>query len=457
MVYKNKLLTVSASILSTTLMMSQPLLAQTLTEAVDKTIQSNPTILAETNRRLSVDKTVDQARAGYYPKVDLNLGIGRERAENNATRPGHETLTRGEAGLSASQMLYDGFATKSAVEQSQSLAESAGFGVADTAETTSLRAIQVYLDVLRRQDLLSLTEDNLESHEKIHSQIQQRADSGVGNKADVEQTKARLALSQANVTATKGNLEDAQSSYLRVIGNLPESPVDPGDECCDKAPATLDDAMKIAYNQHPALRSAIAGHEAALAQEQGAEAPFHPRVDLELGTRADNNLDGERGHEKEALAMVRMRYNLLNGGADKARIEETGFLSEQAKETANIAKREIENDVRLAWNALDTISSRLPILAQRVKSAEKTRDAYQQQFNLGQRTLLDLLDTENEVLTARTDYTNAYYDQIYACYWLSETMGKLLEVLELKAPEQAITVAGPDKRSKEETAVTTDM
>lgn len=438
-------------------MMSQPLQAQTLTEAVDKTIQSNPTILAETNRRLSVDQTINQARAGYYPKVDLNLGIGRERTENNATRPGHETLTRGEAGLTASQMLYDGFATKSAVEQSQSLAESAGYGVADTAETTSLRAIQVYLDVLRRQDLLSLTEDNLESHEKIHSQIQQRADSGVGNKADVEQTKGRLALSQANVTATKGNLEDAQSSYLRVIGNLPESPVDPGDECCDKAPATLDDAMKIAYNQHPALRSAIADHEAALAQEQGAEAPFHPRVDLELGARADNDLDGERGHEKEALAMVRMRYNLLNGGADKARLEQTGFITEREKETANIAKREIENDVRLAWNALDTISSRLPILEQRVKSAEKTQQAYQQQFKLGQRTLLDLLDTENEVLTARADYTNAYYDQIYTCYWLSETMGKLLEVLELEAPEQAITVAGPDKQSKEETADTTDM
>lgn len=440
MTNKHTRLAVSASILGA-LMLSAPLQAQTLTEAVDKTLTSNPSILAETHRRQSVDKTIDQARAGYYPQVDMNLGIGRERTENPGTRPGHETLTRGEAGLQARQMLYDGFATKSAVERSQSLAESAGYGVASTAESVSLRAIQVYLDMLRRQQLLELTEDNLESHEMLNDQIRQRYESGVGNLADVDQSRGRLALANANHSASRGNLEDARSSYLRVVGNQPDSLSDPGRACCDTAPPTVEDALGIAYHQHPALRAVIAEHEAALAQEQGAKAPFHPRVDLELGLRADNNLDGSRGHEKEVLAMVRMRYNLLNGGADKARLEQTRYLSEQVRAEADIAKREIDRDVRLAWNALDTLSSRLPVLEQRVRSAEQTRDAYRQQFNLGQRTLLDLLDTENEVLIARSDYVNAYFDELYACYWLSETMGQLLQELELEAPEQAITVA----------------
>ena len=444
MVHKFKLLTLTASLLGATLLMAQSASAETLTEAVDKTIKSNPNILAEANFRRSVDKTVDQARAGYYPQVDLNLGIGRERSENNSTAPGHRTLTRGEAGLSASQMLYDGFATKSSIEQTSSQAESAGYGVFDTAETTSLRAVQVYLDVLRRQDLMKLTEANLESHERIFSQIEQRFESGVGNSANVEQTKGRLALSQANLTSNVGNLDDALSSYNRVVGNMPQSLSDPGLDCCDKAPATVEEALAIAYHEHPALRSAMAQHEAALAQEQGAEAPFHPRVDLELSTRADNDLDGTKGHEKEILAMVRLRYNLLNGGADKARLEETGFLSQQAREEANIAIRDIERDVRLAWNSLDNLSHQLPVLKQRMESALKTRDAYQEQFNLGQRTLLDLLDTENEVLTASSEYTNAYYDHLYACYWLAETMGKLLEHLELEAPEEAITVASPE-------------
>lgn len=452
MIHKFKLLTLTASMLGASALMSQTVSAQSLTEAVEQTITSNPNVLAESHYRRSVDKTIDQAKAGYKPKVDLNLGIGRERAENNATRPGHTHLTRGEAGITASQMLYDGFATKSAVEQSQSLAQSAGFSVFDTAETTSLRAVQVYLDVLRRQDLLGLTQDNLNSHERIFSQIQQRNESGVGNSADLEQTKGRLALAQANMTSNEGNLQDAMSNYKRVVGNMPETPVDPGPDCCDKAPATLDDALAVAYHQHPALRAALAQHEAALAQEQGAKAPFHPRVDAELSTRADNNLDGEKGHENEILAMVRLRYNLLNGGADKARLEETGFLSEQAREEAKIAMRDIEQDVRLAWNALDKLSHQLPIYKQRVESAEQTREAYQQQFNLGQRTLLDLLDTENEVLTARSDYTNAYYDHMYACYWLAESMGKLLEQLELQAPEGSETVAAASAEAADESA-----
>tara|TARA_R110002050_G_scaffold57423_5_gene129346 strand:+ start:267981 stop:269324 length:1344 start_codon:yes stop_codon:yes gene_type:complete len=439
---KNKLTILLASILGATLIVSQPLLAETLTEAVDKTIKSNPSVLAETNRRLSVDQTIDQAKAGYYPKVDLNLGIGRERTDSPTTRPDHRKwLSRGESELTASQMLYDGFATKNSVDQTSSLAESAGYSVADTAETTSLNAIQVYLDVLRRQQLLALTEDNLESHDRIFSQIKQRADSGVGNQADVQQSSGRLALSKANLTANKGNLEDAQTNYLRVIGNRPESLVEPTDECCNTAPATVEDAIKIAYHQHPALHAAIAGHEAALAQQQGAEAPMQPTVDLELSTSANNDIDGVNGHNNDALAMIRMRYNLLNGGADKARINETAFLSENAKETANLTKREIENDVRLAWNSLLTITSRLQYLEQRVSSTENTREAYQQQFSLGLRTLLDLLDTENEYLTARIDYTNAKYDRIYACYWLAETMGKLLETLKLDAPEEAITIS----------------
>jgi adhesin transport system outer membrane protein len=441
MVYKNKL----TMLLGTMLIVSQPLLAETLIEAVDKTIKSNPTILAETSRRLSVDQTIDQARSGYYPKADLNLGIGRERTDSPTTRPDHRKwLTRGEAQLTASQMLYDGFATKNSVDQTTSLAKSAGYSVADTAETTSLRAIQVYLDVLRRQQLLSLTEDNLESHQRIFSQIKLRADSGIGNQADVEQSSGRLALSKANLAANKGNLEDAQTNYLRVIGNSPESLIDPTDECCNTAPATVEDAIKIAYHQHPAMHAAIAEHEAALAQQQGANAPMQPKVDLELSTSANNDLDGVNGHNNDVQAMFRMRYNLLNGGADKARINETTFLSANAKETANITKREIENDVRLAWNSLLTITSRLQYLEQRVASTKSAREAYQQQFSLGLRTLLDLLDTENEFLTAQNDYANAKYDRIYACYWLTETMGKLLETLKLEAPEAAITISSAE-------------
>jgi adhesin transport system outer membrane protein len=445
---KNKLWIVSASVISA-FTLSQAAYSQTIEEAVSQTIQTNPTVLAQSNRRLSVDQTIDQARAGYYPTVDLGVGYGWEESDNPTTRANgkpyndhnHQDMARGEANIAIRQMIYDGFATKSAVDQSESLAESAGYSVADTAENTSLRAVQVYLDVLRRQGLLKVTEENLDSHANIYDQISQRAESGVGTTVDADQTQGRLALSKANLEANIGNLHDAKSSYHRVVGAEADSLSVPSQECCDKAPASLDDALKVAHQHHPALRAAIANHEAALALEKGAKAPFHPRVDLEIDTTANNNLDGRRGDNNDLLAMFRLRWNLVNGGADSARIDETKFLSEVSDAEIELAKREIESDVRLAWNALESTTARLTYLQQHVEASEATRDAYQQQFNVGLRTLLDLLDTENEVLTARVDYVNAYYDRLYACYWLSETTGKLLEALELEAPAEAITVA----------------
>lgn len=441
---KIKLLALSTTLLTGVTAFSPTILAQTLVQAVEQTIQSNPEVLAEAYRRLSVDKTIDQARAGYAPKVDLNLGYGREYTKNPATRPDSETLTRGEASITAKQMLYDGFYTKSEVDRTSAAADSAGYAVTDISERTSLQAIEAYLDVLRRQDLLELTRTNLQSHETIFSQIQQRAESGVGRQADVEQAQARLSLAKSNLESQLGNIEDARTNFQRVVGNMPEDISNPGDDCCDKAPATLDDAVKIAYNQHPMLRSALADHEASLAQENTAKSAFHPRIDLDLGASSNNNLDGEPGKDKGLYAMFRLQYNLLNGGADMARVEQIEHLSEQQKELINRAKREIGMEVRLAWNALENANNRLPGLQQRVEAAEKTREAYASQFRVGQRTLVDLLDTENELLSAGIEYTEVYYDRIYACYWLMQSMGKLLETMAIEQREEAITVANQE-------------
>jgi adhesin transport system outer membrane protein len=446
-----KQITFSTTMLAAMLFTAQPLVAQTLTEAVTTTIKSNPLILAESYRSLSVDQTIGQAEAGYFPQVDLTMGTGRERSDNPQTRVNNEDrkwLDRGESGITASQMIYDGFATKNSVDQTKSLAESAGYSVADTTETISLRTIQVYLEVIRRQELLKVTEDNLESNERVFSQIKLRADSGVGTKADVEQSSGRVALSKANNKANIGNLVDAKTTFLREVGEPADSLVEPTEDCCSNAPATLEDAINIAYHQHPAIRAALSQHEASLAQQQGAVAPMHPRVDLELAASANNDLEGVEGHNNDRLVMVRLRYNLLNGGADSAFIDQTGFISEQVKYEANLAQRVIEQDVRLAWNELQRQTNRLEFLQLRVKSTEETREAYQLQFSLGQRTLLDLLDTENEVLTARSELINGHYDRLYACYWLTETTGKLLETLKLEAPAEAITVESPLQMDK---------
>lgn len=432
-----------AILVGTMFLSHHPAFAQSLSEAVDQTIKTNPEVLIDANRRLALDQTVEQARGGYYPKVDLALGVGREWSENTSTRPGSDTLTRRESSLTLSQMLYDGYGVKSEVDRNQSRAESAAHRVASTSEHIGLRAVEVYLDVLRQQELVALTQDNLAAHERTFEQIKLRSDSGVGRQADMEQAQARLSLAQANLVSAQANLREAQISFQRVVGSASGNLDKPVDVSCESFPVTLDEAVKSAFANHPALRSAIAEYEAGLAQEQGAESALKPRLDLELGTGWNDDLDGVDYRDNEAYAMLRMRYNVYKGGADQARIAETRHLTQVEKEVVRRTKRELEESTRLSWNALETSKDRLPKLKAHADATEITRDAYAKQFNIGQRTLLDLLDSENELYTARSNYLNGQYEERFARYRLMADIGKLLETLGVAPREESRTAEKP--------------
>ncbi len=409
----------------------------TLSEAVNQTIQTNPDILIDANRKLSVDEAVKQAKGGYYPKVDLNLGIGREWSENTSTRakPGHDDLlTRREAGLTLSQLLYDGSATSSEVERQKSRLSSASRKVMGTSERIGLKAIEAYLDVLRRSELLKLGQDNLAAHDRTFSQIEVRSKGGIGRKADLDQAQARLSLSQANVASAEANLRESNIAYNRVVGAMPDALVKPAPV---EAPASVDDALKAALENHPILRSAMADIEATRAQKSAAESLLKPRVHFELGTSWNNDLDGVDYKSNDAYAMVRMRYNLFNGGADVARISEAGILTQEAIEVLNRTQREVEESLRLSWNALLAAQDRLPKLKATAEAAERTRDGYTQQFNIGQRTLLDLLDSENELYNGRADYLEAQYIDLFSRYRLMADMGRLLDTLGVAPREEA--------------------
>ncbi len=418
--------------------------ATTLQEAVDITIKTHPDILAASNERNAVAEEVNQALAGYRPTIDLAVGTGWESSDNPTSRAtyGHRNvhMNRDEASIQLRQMIFDGMATQSEVKRQEARTESRAYGVFGASENTALEAANAYIDVLRVQKLVDLAATNFEAHERTHDQIKLRSDRGVGRKADLDQSQGRLALARANLIAEQSNLRDAETNYLRVVGVAPESLSDP-ESPSSLIPATLEEAIGQALGNHPTLKSAEADVESAHAQYDTAQSPFYPRIDLELGATANNDLDGVDGHNNDVTAMIRLRYNLLNGGKDSARSEETAHLINQAAEIRNNTHRQVEQSVRLSWNALQTVNNQITYFEQYVDSSEKSRDAYQQQFSLGQRTLLDLLDSENEVFTARQNLVNARYDQLYAMYRILNSMGALLQGLEVGLPDAAKVVS----------------
>ncbi len=413
--------------------------ATTLHEAVDTTIKTNPDVLAASNERNAVSAEIKQARAGYFPTLDLAIGTGFESSDNPTTRAtSHQNvhLNRDEASLNLRQMLFDGMATKNEVRRHTARTDARAYSVFGASENTALEATSAFLEVLRTQNLVDLASTNLEAHERTHDQIKLRSDRGVGRRADMDQSKGRVALARANLIAEQSNLRDAETAYLRVIGEVVDGLIDPASPG-SLIPETLDDAIAQALGNHPTLKSANADVASANAQHDTANAPFFPRVDFELGATADHNLDGVDGHNNDVTAMFRLRYNLYNGGRDKARRQETAHLINQASEIRNNTHRQVEQSVRLSWNALQTVNNQMSFFELHVSSSEKSRDAYQQQFGLGQRTLLDLLDSENEVFTARQALVNAQYDQLFAMYRILNSMGALLQSLDVALPEAA--------------------
>jgi adhesin transport system outer membrane protein len=421
--------------------------AATLQEAVEVAVKTNPDVLAASNERNAVSKQIDQAKAGYLPTVDLAVGTGYESTDSPVTRTAtsHTNVhkNRDEASINLRQMLFDGLETKNEVRRQMARTDSRAYSVFGAAENTGLDAVQAYLNVLRRQKLVELAATNLEAHERTHDQISLRSERGVGRKSDMDQSLGRVALAKANLMAEESNLRDQETSYSRIIGEEAENLSTP-EILPFMLPETLEEAIAQAIDNHPILKSANADLESAKAQHDTALAPFYPRVDFELGATANNDLDGVDGHSNDVTAMFRLRYNLLNGGKDSARREETAYLINQAAEVRNNTQRQVEESVKFSWNALQTVRRQMEYFKLHVESSKNSRDAYRQQFSFGQRTLLDLLDSENELFVARQALVNAQYDELYASYRVLNSMGELLQSLNVQLPEATQEVS--DKR-----------
>lgn len=407
--------------------------AETLQEAIESTLKSNPDVRIEAARRRSIDEGLKQARAGFFPKVDLTTGLGRERLDNPTTFTtygGGVDQSRRERSLTLSQMLFDGFGVSSEVDRNLARVDSQANRVAGVSEQITLKAVEAYLEVLRQVEVIQMTRQNLLVHEKTYDQIKLRAQSGVGRKSDLDQIEARLALTRANLTSAESNLEVAEVNFKLIVGRMPKDPVKPPPPPLEALPKSVADALKFAMESNRIMRSARADVEAALAQHQAAKAGYYPRVDLELATSKANTASRTDSlHYDSNTAMVRMRYNLFRGGADTAKVAETRHQIDEATEVMRRTERQLEQSTRLSWNAFRTAVDRLPNLQKHAAASLLTRDAYTKQFALGQRTLLDLLDSENEYYTASINLLNGSFVEHFSRYRLLADLGTLLETI----------------------------
>jgi len=298
----------------------------------------------------------------------------------------------------------------------------------------ALEAARAYLDVIRYREQVGLAEDNYLQHQAAHEQLKRRAASGVGKRVDVDQAASRLALADVNLTTAYANLHDVSARYLRIVGENPPKELSAPGRLTEAFPQKADAALATALKQNPALRASIENIEASQYDLEIRRAAFMPKLDL-VARRDDYSNYENGGSRDDSRLELRLNYNLFNGGSDMARSRQYRERKNVALDQREKACRDVRQTLSIAFNDTLRLNDQLAHIAMQVGLVEKTRIAYRDQFNIGQRTLLDLLNTQNEYFDARRSQVNADIDLSLAYLRSYAGMGRLLEVLGLKHVE----------------------
>lgn len=388
---------------------SLPLAAQavTLPEAVEQAVLRNPEVLMRWHQYRAASEDVSSAKGGYLPRVDAQGYVGREWQDYPTT--GNRAFNHPGASIELRQMLFDGFATRSEVRRGGYVKLTRYYDLLAVSDTVALETARAYLDVLRYRKLAELARDNWATHKEIYDQIVERVQAGVGRRVDLEQAAGRVALAESNWLTEASNLHDVSARYERLVGVQPPKNMEDAPGLAEKMPA-VSDTLPTALRQNPAFLAAIANLRAARAQMDSYRSANYPTLELKASEGIDRNRDGVGGGYQDGKVQLVLNYNLFRGGADSAKIRSASESLDASFNARDKSCRDIRQETRIAHNDAQRLMTQIRYLEQHQLSTEKARDAYRQQFDIGQRTLLDVLDTENELFEARRSLIRAEID-----------------------------------------------
>ena len=412
-----------------------------LKEAITQGVMISPRVNADWYNFAAKGYAEQSARGSYYPSVDLASRIGREDRDT-------PLIDLGDFGYDATQfsitqMLFDGFATRDEVARLGYDKLSQYYNFKRASEEVALEVAVTYLDTVKYQRLVDFARANLQVHRSIHAQIAERAGGGVSQGVDLDQAVARVGLAETNLVIEVANLNDVLNRFQRLVGAYPGAnlavPAVPEGEI----PELRGAALEIAYQRSPVINSAIENLRAAQEALNLTNAPMMPRFDLRYRNEVAHDTDSIDGRfSTEAVELV-MTYNLYRGGADSARKREYYNLYNAAIEERKQACLNVRQEISNNFNELAALREQVVLTEVSRKAQNATRKAYRDQFDRGRRSLLDLLDSQNEYFDSERSNINAIVDEVASQARTLANMGLLLASLEVDGLN-AEKVAGMD-------------
>lgn len=400
-----------------------------LRDSVEATLRNNPTIKAFQEYRQAAEHDLDRANSGYLPRIDVQGGIGLEQWADSTTRrdsydQDKDTFYgRSDASLVITQNIFDGWATSSRKQMSKAMLNSAEYRLLDNAEVLSLDAILAHIEVVRQHQLLNLAEINVRNHRNILGSQSERQEAGVANLSDVTQTQSRLARAEATLAETRMALQNAYDNYKTLTGFMPEGlgmPEEPG-----YAYPSLENALANSMVNNSKVRYKKADVETSYAQKELDKAANYPRFYLQAGPSYSWQVGNADTDQWNTTVQLRTEWNLYNGGYDFNNLKGNKARIHQVNRELQALRDSLAQETSNTWTLWQIAKEQTVFFANSVLYSTQTRDMYLEQFNVGQRSLMDVLDSENELFSSSIQLVTAQMNEIAAQYRLLTLGGKL--------------------------------
>ncbi|MBX7513697.1 TolC family protein [Qipengyuania sp. GH38] len=407
--------------------------AVTMQEAITIAMQSNPQILQAQYNKEAIEFERRQAQGLYLPRVNIEASAGIRRLENNTRRTlgiADEELYPLEAGITGEWTVFDFGRRRGELLRQAARVDGASLRVLERSEFIALQIARQYLDVLLQQRVVAAARDNAAFHQSLVTDLSRGVDEGSISIADQQQAEERLQSALVRSEEAGLELENAYISLRRLTG-LDVSAATLPPNLASAMPPDLPSAIGLARINNPLVREAQADVDAANALVDSAEGDLWPTIGLEARGRVGEDIDGFRGETNDIQARVVLRWDVFDGGINRAKLQENVRQASLARYALHDRQREAEEDVRLAWQQLYTQRRVTEQLARQSQVSDDLLLSYRSQFNIGRRSLLDVLDAQNTRFNTQVRLETARFSQLFAQYQTLAATNQFLDALSI--------------------------
>jgi len=404
-----------------------------LRDSAAKAVEHHPRVKALLHSRDAVSRNLSASLGRFFPSLDLTSEYGLQQYSSGTTRNQTEDNTHSSVSdttVTLTQNVFDGMDRYNEYEGSKARLNSAEFRLRDNVESVALDAVRAHLDVMRERKLLDLAEKNVSEHRDVLASISERVEAGAGSRADEMQARGRLARAESTVISYKGSLTNAEAAYVRVTGENPGA-LSVSPFSMEYVPLRMEDVLSVALDNNPKVKVGEAEVQATEKDRNVTDSSMYPDVDIRVSSRHADDLDGVDTYIQDNRAMLALSWNLFSGGSDYNRSKAADSRVEQAQSELQDTTDDLTRQVVTAWSEYETAVEQVAKYQEALQYSRESLDMYMLQFNVGQRSLLDVLDSINEVFSNSVQLETAKSNRTFSLYKLMTLKGELVKTLEI--------------------------